>query len=148
MEGSEIQQVPFWCYLSSCDTPVRKTSWVLSPLSASWCWLRLLAPPLPATTTASPRGAAQMLVQGVRILSYMSIMQSCSLTTKAEPRAPLLRSVWSLPLLAASISCFRLHPSRAKHMRWCLQAILLRSVQCTTLFLPASFYFLVSKIKL
>lgn len=146
MEGSGVQQVPFWCYLSSCDTPAVFQADLL--VSLSWCRLCPLPPPTPATTAASPRGAAQMLVRGVQILSYTSVIQSRALATQAEPRAPLPRSAFSLPLLAASISCFHLHPSGAKCMQWCLQAVLLRSVQCTTLFLPASFYFLVSKIKL
>lgn len=97
-----------------CSLPGRPLGF-LHPLSTSWCQLCPLTPPPPATTAASPQEAAQMLVWGVWILSHVSIIQSRALTTKAEPRAPLPWSVFSLPLLTASISCLHLCPSRAKH---------------------------------
>lgn len=131
-----------WAPVTSRQS-ARKTSWLFCPLNTSWCWLSLLSPPPPATTTASPRGAAQMLAWGSSFT-----WAEFNLTTKAEAWAPISRSVFSLPLLIASLSWFRRHLSRAKCMQWCLQAVFLKSVQCTNLFLPAYFYFLVSKIKL
>ena len=86
--GSETQQVLFSSYQSSCDAPVRKTSWFWHPLSGSWYRLCPLAPPPPATTTASPREAAQVLVRGVRILSCTSVVPSHG---RARSTAPLVR---------------------------------------------------------
>lgn len=93
---------------------------------------------------AIPPGLAQMLVGCVWILSYHE--HNLKLCPHNEGKA---QSTLGPHLTFPSWQhCIHLHPSRAEHKQWHLKAVLLKSVQCTTLFLPAYFYFLVSKIKI
>lgn len=140
MEGSEVQQVPYWCYLSSCDTSALCQE---DPLGFTFieCQLVLIASsfttstcyrncwPLGSCANASTRYADPFL--------HEHNSKPCPGNQGREHWAPVPWSVFILPALTAFVSCFHLCSSRAKCMQCCRQFYCTFSMHYS---LPSNFF--------